>query len=60
MTKAQAKEEKRRQKDELLAYKVEQGIATWNPAENPRASEDPYRTLFVGRIVRDIVLELTR
>ncbi|CAP34529.1 Protein CBR-RNP-7 [Caenorhabditis briggsae] len=50
VTKEQAKEEKRRQKEELLAYKVEQGIATWNPAENSRATEDPYRTLFVGRI----------
>lgn len=37
---------------ELLAYKIEQGIATWNPADNPNATVDPYRTLFVARIVR--------
>ncbi|VDP06457.1 unnamed protein product [Heligmosomoides polygyrus] len=50
-TKAEKKERRRREKEELLAYKVEQGIAQWNPAENPNATEDPYKTLFVARIV---------
>lgn len=33
-----------------MAYKIEQGIATWAPAENPNATVDPYKTLFVSRI----------
>ncbi|CAJ0597728.1 unnamed protein product [Cylicocyclus nassatus] len=49
-TRAEKKERRRREKEELLAYKVEQGIAQWNPAENPNATEDPYKTLFVARI----------
>ncbi|WKY01239.1 hypothetical protein Q1695_015328 [Nippostrongylus brasiliensis] len=49
-TKSEKKERRRREKEELLAYKVEQGIAQWNPAENPNATEDPYKTLFVARI----------
>ena len=34
-----------------MAYKIEQGIATWTPADNPKATGDPYKTLFVSRIV---------
>ncbi|CAB3402559.1 unnamed protein product [Caenorhabditis bovis] len=49
-TKEQKRQRRRREKEELLAYKVEQGIAQWNPAENEKATEDPYRTLFVARI----------
>ncbi|CAD5233090.1 unnamed protein product [Bursaphelenchus xylophilus] len=49
-TKAEIKERRRKEKQELLAYKIEQGIATWAPAENPDATEDPYKTLFVARI----------
>ena len=50
-----------------MAYKIEQGIATWAPAVNPKATSDPYKTLFVARIVRflsrsvlisDFILEL--
>lgn len=33
-----------------MAYKIEQGIATWAPADNERATLDPYKTLFVARI----------
>ncbi|VDM96018.1 unnamed protein product [Thelazia callipaeda] len=42
--------EERKEKEELLAYKIEQGIATWNPTQNPNATMDPYKTLFVARI----------
>lgn len=38
-----------------MAYKIEQGIATWAPAENPKATSDPYKTLFVARVVRIIL-----
>lgn len=41
---------RRKEKQELLAYKIEQGIATWAPAENLKATVDPYKTLFVSRI----------
>ena len=34
----------------MLSYKIEQGIATWAPAENPEATLDPYKTLFIARI----------
>ena len=41
----------RKEKEELLAYKLEQQIAMWNPADNENATTDPYRTLFVARLV---------
>ncbi|KAH7702436.1 CBN-RNP-7 protein [Aphelenchoides avenae] len=49
-TKEERKAKRRKEKQELLAYKIEQGIATWNPTENPDATADAYKTLFVGRI----------
>ena len=41
----------RKEKEELLAYKIEQQIAMWNPTDNEEATSDPYRTLFVARLV---------
>ncbi|TKR67078.1 hypothetical protein L596_023283 [Steinernema carpocapsae] len=52
-TKEQRKIRKRKEKDELLAYKIEQGIALWQPNENAQATSDAYKTLFVGRISYD-------
>ncbi|GMT19011.1 hypothetical protein PFISCL1PPCAC_10308, partial [Pristionchus fissidentatus] len=49
-TREEKRARRRKEKEELLAYKIEQGIAMWNPAENPRATKDPYKTLFVARI----------
>uniref|UniRef100_F1LA74 U1 small nuclear ribonucleoprotein 70 kDa n=1 Tax=Ascaris suum TaxID=6253 RepID=F1LA74_ASCSU len=49
-TKEERRARRRKEKEELLAYKIEQGIATWAPAENPTATTDPYKTLFVARI----------
>ena len=46
-------ERKKRQKSELAAYKLEQGIALWNPNNNSSATLDPYKTLFIGRINYD-------
>jgi U1 small nuclear ribonucleoprotein len=37
----------------LLAYKIEQQIAMWNPADNENATTDAYRTLFVARLSYD-------
>ena len=50
-TKEEKRARRRKEKEELLAYKIEQGIAMWNPAEHENATKDPYKTLFVSRIV---------
>lgn len=52
-TKLQKLERKKREKMELAAYKVEQAIAVWDPSNNPDATSDPYRTLFVARLNYD-------
>ncbi|GMR42101.1 hypothetical protein PMAYCL1PPCAC_12296, partial [Pristionchus mayeri] len=49
-TREEKRARRRKEKEELLAYKIEQGIAMWNPAENPRSTKDPYKSLFVARI----------
>uniref|UniRef100_A0AC35GT13 U1 small nuclear ribonucleoprotein 70 kDa n=1 Tax=Panagrolaimus sp. PS1159 TaxID=55785 RepID=A0AC35GT13_9BILA len=49
-TKEEKRERWRKEKQELLAYKIEQQIAMWNPADNENATTDPYRTLFVARL----------
>ncbi|KAI1720989.1 RNA recognition motif domain-containing protein [Ditylenchus destructor] len=50
VSKEEKREKMKKEKQELLAYKIEQGIAMWAPAENPKATMDPYKTLFVARI----------
>ncbi|KAI1719170.1 RNA recognition motif domain-containing protein [Ditylenchus destructor] len=50
VTKEERRTKMRKEKQELLAYKIEQGIAMWAPAENPKATMDPYKTLFISRI----------
>lgn len=56
-TKAETKREKldrkAREKAEQNAYKLEQDLALWNPAEYENVTSDPYRTLFVARIHYD-------
>lgn len=44
-------ERRRRERAEQTAYKLEQEIALWDPSINPRATGDPFKTLFVARIV---------
>ncbi|XP_054165425.1 U1 small nuclear ribonucleoprotein 70 kDa-like [Oppia nitens] len=43
-------ERKRRERAEQSAYKLEQGIALWDPQSSTTATSDPYKTLFVARI----------
>lgn len=43
-------ERKRREKEEQVAYKLEQEIALWDPHSNSEATTDPFKTLFVARI----------
>lgn len=51
-----AKEVKKRYKmeqEEQHAYKTEQKIAMWDPKSRQNTTQDPYKTLFVGRINYD-------
>ena len=45
-------ERKKRDKEEQVAYKLEQEIALWDPTAAPddAVTTDPFKTLFVGRI----------
>lgn len=45
-------ERRRREKAEQIAYKLEQEIALWDPSSNPKVTADPFKTLFVARVVR--------
>jgi U1 small nuclear ribonucleoprotein len=36
-----------------MAYKLEKEIASWKPEKNPKATRDPYKTIFVGRLSYD-------
>lgn len=44
-------ERRRREKAEQVAYNLEREIALWDPHQVKHATEDPFRTLFVARIV---------
>lgn len=52
-TKQERIELKKKEKLELATYKVEQAIALWDPANNPDATSDPKKTLFVARLNYD-------
>ncbi len=45
-------ERKRKEKEEQVAYKLEQEIALWDPnsREESTVTQDPFKTLFVARI----------
>lgn len=44
------RERKKKEKEEQVAYKLEQEIALWDPNSNEESTTDPFKTLFVGRI----------
>jgi len=52
-TKEEKRERKRREKAEKVAYKLEQGIALYDPHNNADQNSDAYKTLFVARINYD-------
>ncbi|GAB6032652.1 hypothetical protein CHUAL_011530 [Chamberlinius hualienensis] len=52
-TREERLERKRRDKQEQVAYKLEQEIALWDPINNPSSTTDPYKTLFIARINYD-------
>jgi len=53
-TRVESKEErlerKKREKEEQVAYKLEQDIALWDPHSATETTSDPFKTLFVSRI----------
>jgi len=51
-TRVERLERKKRDKEEQVAYKLEQEIALWDPTAAPddAVTTDPFKTLFVGRI----------
>jgi len=50
-TRDERRERKRREKAEQVAYKLEQEIAMWDPHSSSASTMDPFKTLFVARIV---------
>lgn len=50
-TREERLERRRRERAEQTAYKLEQEIALWDPTTNPRSTADPFKTLFVARVV---------
>lgn len=49
-------ERRRKEKAEQVAYKLEREIAMWDPAQLQGCTEDPFKTLFVARIVSAIII----
>jgi len=49
-TKEERLERKKREKEEQVAYKLEQEIALWDPHSTDETTSDPFKTLFVSRI----------
>jgi U1 small nuclear ribonucleoprotein len=52
-TRDEKKERKRKERAEQVAYKLEQDLALWDPANDVNIYGDPYKTLFVARINYD-------
>lgn len=53
-TREERLERRRRERAEQVAYKLEQEIAVWDPAGISNVTADPFKTLFVARIVSSI------
>ncbi|XP_014209422.1 U1 small nuclear ribonucleoprotein 70 kDa [Copidosoma floridanum] len=52
-TREERLERRRRERNEQVAYKLEQEIAVWDPAGVPNVTADPFKTLFIARINYD-------
>ena len=50
-TREERLERRRRERAEQTAYKLEQEIAVWDPAGIANVTADPFKTLFIARIV---------
>ena len=53
-TKEERIERRRREKAEQVAYKLEREIALWDPNNLENVTEDPFKTLFVARVVSSL------
>ncbi|CAG0892648.1 unnamed protein product [Cyprideis torosa] len=51
-TRDERRERRKKERQEMIAYKLEQEIAMWDPATET-TDTDPFKTLFVGRINYD-------
>jgi U1 small nuclear ribonucleoprotein 70kDa len=51
-TKEERLERRRREKAEQVTYKLEREIATWDPNNIESLTEDPFKTLFIARVVK--------
>lgn len=54
-TREERLERRRREKAEQVAYKLEREIAIWDPQTLKSCTEDPFKTLFVARIVSLVI-----
>lgn len=52
-TRQERRERRKREKQELHNLKVKEEIAKWKPNDNPNATYDPKKTLFVARLNYD-------
>lgn len=59
-TREERLERRRRERAEQVAYKLEQEIAVWDPAGISNVTADPFKTLFVARIVNIICIILSK
>lgn len=50
-TKEERLERRRREKAEQVTYKLEREIATWDPSNIENLTEDPFKTLYIARVV---------
>lgn len=55
-TREERLERRRRERAEQVAYKLEQEIAVWDPAGISNVTADPFKTLFVARIVSSMIV----
>ena len=53
-TKEERLERRRKEKAEQVTYKLEREIATWDPNTIENLTEDPFKTLFVARVVSSL------
>lgn len=58
-TREERLERRRKEKAEQVAYKLEREIAIWDPQKLEACTEDPFKTLFVARIVSYTLLQWT-
>lgn len=59
-TREERLERRRRERAEQVAYKLEQEIAVWDPTSQTNITADPFKTLFIARIVSIVFMHNTK